>query len=190
MINRRDQANRMNALKSTGPLTPEGKAASSQNNRKHGLAANIFEVLPTESQDDFEAYAAELEADFRPNTLLERTLVTRMAQHYWLAQRAIRAQNGCFLLPFGPVIENKVLMQSMSLYMRYQSLHDRAFHKCLAELQKLQAEKRREQIDTIRLEKAKAVPVKAKRWSPAIATTAPSATAAPANAATATEIAA
>ena len=31
-------ANRQNALKSTGPSSPEGKAASSQNRLTHGLA--------------------------------------------------------------------------------------------------------------------------------------------------------
>ena len=149
--------------------------------------------MPTESQDDIEAYAAELEAEFCPKTLLGRTLVTRIAQHYWLAQRAIRAQNTCFLLPFGPVIENKVLMQSMSLYMRYQSLHDGAFHKCLAELQKLQAEKRREHMDAIRLEQAKAVHRGGKSRPAAAATTKTTALpsmAPPTTAATANEIAA
>ena len=34
---RRNLANRCNALKSTGPTSVEGKRASSQNSRKHGL---------------------------------------------------------------------------------------------------------------------------------------------------------
>ncbi len=38
------QANRRNALKSTGPKTPEGKAAVRHNATKHGLLSQ--EVLP------------------------------------------------------------------------------------------------------------------------------------------------
>ena len=45
------QANRQNALKSTGPKTPEGKANVRQNALKHGLLAQ--EVLL--SEDDEEA---------------------------------------------------------------------------------------------------------------------------------------
>ena len=33
------QANRLNALKSTGPRTEEGKRVSRRNARRHGLAA-------------------------------------------------------------------------------------------------------------------------------------------------------
>ncbi len=151
---RQQAANRANAQHSTGPLTPAGKAISSQNNRKLGLTSLIFEVLPSESQADFDAYASDLYAELNPQTLIERTLVLKMAQHYWLGQRAVRAQNMCFHLDFGPAVENKSLMQQLALYMRYQAHHDRAFHKCLAELQKLQNEKRKEEIHTIRIAKS------------------------------------
>ncbi len=44
-------ANRRNAQKSTGPRTPQGKAAVSQNAVKHGLlAAHV--VITSESQAD------------------------------------------------------------------------------------------------------------------------------------------
>lgn len=48
-------ANRRNAQKSTGPRTPQGKAAVSQNAVKHGLLARQ-DVINLESQADFELY--------------------------------------------------------------------------------------------------------------------------------------
>ena len=49
------QANRQNAQKSTGPKTPEGKAAVAQNAIKHGLTARR-DVVITESQQDFDRH--------------------------------------------------------------------------------------------------------------------------------------
>ena len=37
-------ANRTNAAKSTGPRTPQGKARSAQNGRKHGFTASTFAI--------------------------------------------------------------------------------------------------------------------------------------------------
>ena len=62
-----------------------------------------------------------------------------MAQHYWLAQRALNLQQLCF-------DESGVDEKHLALFLRYQATHDRGFHKCLNDLLKLRAEKRREQI--------------------------------------------
>jgi hypothetical protein len=61
-----------------------------------------------------------------------------MAQHYWLAQRALNLQQLCF-------DESGVDEKRLALYLRYQTTHERAFHKCLNDLLKLRAEKRKEQ---------------------------------------------
>ena len=45
---RRLAANRANAAKSTGPRTPEGKARSSQNARKHQFTGSTFAVVRLE----------------------------------------------------------------------------------------------------------------------------------------------
>jgi hypothetical protein len=48
------EANRRNAAHSTGPKTPEGKAASSKNALKHGLTATEI-LLPHEDRDAYDA---------------------------------------------------------------------------------------------------------------------------------------
>lgn len=48
------QANRRNALKSTGPKTPEGKAAVRHNATKHGLLSRET-LLPGEDEEALQA---------------------------------------------------------------------------------------------------------------------------------------
>ena len=62
MSDRKAAANRQNALKSTGPKTPEGKAAVRHNALKHGLLAEQ-ELLPDEDEDALR----ELGERLRPN---------------------------------------------------------------------------------------------------------------------------
>ena len=58
-------ANQHNATHSTGPKTPEGKAAAARNATKHGLSG-AFTVLPHEDQDEFDVLLASLRDDL-PN---------------------------------------------------------------------------------------------------------------------------
>jgi hypothetical protein len=58
-------ANRLNALKSTGPITPDGKAASSRNSTKHGFCSLVTHV-PGEDPDGFDARFASFDATLNP----------------------------------------------------------------------------------------------------------------------------
>jgi hypothetical protein len=135
-------ANRANAEHSTGAKTEAGKAASSRNHTSHGLCTydNIFFILPFESTEAYSLLRATLLHEHRPETETERILVDRMAQHHWLRNRAEALESGCF--KEDGTLDDKRL----ALFMRYRTSHERAFHKCLAELLKLKAEKRKEQI--------------------------------------------
>lgn len=132
-------ANIANAQLSTGPKTPEGKAASSQNNFRHGCTGR-FMLLPQESLREFQELTAALNEEHQPTTPTETLLVERMIQHFWLSQRAMRLQGFCFDNGF-----DQPDLQKLSVYLRYQATHDRAFHKCLNELQKLRAEQRKQE---------------------------------------------
>jgi hypothetical protein len=62
---RQKAANRANARRSTGPKTPEGKAAVRLNAFRHGLLARDV-VLPEEDLDAFEDLRNRVRADLSP----------------------------------------------------------------------------------------------------------------------------
>src|SRR5712692_6901613 len=84
-------ANRINAQKSTGPKTPEGREAVRLNGLKHGLASDIL-VLPGESISDFENLLDSLEAEHQPATPTEVILVRQMAMSSWRLQRVLHME--------------------------------------------------------------------------------------------------
>jgi hypothetical protein len=86
------EANRKNALKSTGPRTIEGKEASSQNATKHGLCANR-NVIRTESQEQYDTFRDEIIADISPAGAMELMLAERIVSLLWRLKRAEHFQN-------------------------------------------------------------------------------------------------
>ena len=88
---RQIEANRRNAQKSTGPKTPEGKAASSMNALKSGLYAES-EVLPTESRAQYEQLIAAYYADHKPATALACQYVDEIIYCTWNLRRLRRAE--------------------------------------------------------------------------------------------------
>ena len=135
------QANRENARLSTGPKTEATKAVSALNNTRHGLTG-AFRVLPGESQSEFDALLTAFREEHQPETLTETTLVEAMAQHHWLRRRALNLESACYDAETGAITDQKQL----ALSLRYQTTHERAFHKALNDLLKLRAAKRKEQI--------------------------------------------
>jgi hypothetical protein len=75
-------ANRRNALKSTGPRTAAGKAASSRNALRHGLRARSAVVLG-EDLRDFERFRAELRAALAPRGGREERLAETVVHAAW-----------------------------------------------------------------------------------------------------------
>ena len=109
-------------LKATGPKTKAGKATSSQNSLKHGLASGTL-LLPDEDPAEFAAMLTSLQQSHAPADATEELLVADMAKFHWLSDRAIRLQTVAFE-------END--MHKLSLFLRYQTTNHRAFHKSLA----------------------------------------------------------
>src|SRR5215831_19015743 len=89
------EANRRNALKSTGPTTPEGKRRSRCNAIRHGLAAET--VIPKlENSDDYEAFERTVISDYDAESAVERELVLRLASVLWRLRRATNIESGLF----------------------------------------------------------------------------------------------
>jgi hypothetical protein len=85
-------ANRLNAQKSTGPRTIEGKAVASQNSVKHGLLAEQ-DVISSESEADFDQYRQQLLDELSPVSPMESILAERIVTLSWRLKRVCRFQN-------------------------------------------------------------------------------------------------
>jgi hypothetical protein len=129
-------ANQTNAQHSTGPTTEEGKAKSSRNSFRHGLAGR-FMLCSADDREEFRQLVAELHEEHQPATATEVLLVERMAESFWMSRRAIQLQTCAFEHDDD---------QKLALYLRYQTTHERSFQKCLADLLKLRAERRKQEI--------------------------------------------
>jgi hypothetical protein len=128
------QANQLNALRSTGPVTTEGKAAVRLNALRYGLRARSL-LLPGEDPAEFERLFAGLEADWRPQNQTERLLVEQMAVAQW---KLARLETG----------ESSILEQTMTAEKQLALLDrfsvqrarlERSFSNGMRELQRLRA---------------------------------------------------
>jgi hypothetical protein len=79
---RQIEANRRNALRSTGPKTQEGKWQSRRNALRHGLTAETV-IDGLEDSEDYRAFEAAVIADYDARTAVERELVLRLASLLW-----------------------------------------------------------------------------------------------------------
>src|SRR5581483_208356 len=133
-------ANRANSKKSTGPKTQVGKEASSQNRRTHGLTGTFF-ILGDENPEEYKRLYDNFAKEYQPVGQTETTLVKKLAEAFWLSQRAMYLQSKLLADPKDDFFE-----KDFALYLRYQIANDRAFSKALNDLLKLRAEKRKAQI--------------------------------------------
>jgi hypothetical protein len=89
------EANRRNALQSTGPTTPEGKERSRRNALRHGLTAETV-IAALEDAEDYQAFEAAVIADYDAESAVERELVLRLASVLWRLRRATGIETAMF----------------------------------------------------------------------------------------------
>src|SRR5437763_11302771 len=92
---RQIEANRHNAVKSTGPTSAEGKQRSRCNAVRHGLTAETV-IGALEDAEDYKAFEAAIIADYDAQSAVERELVLRLASLLWRLRRATTMETGLF----------------------------------------------------------------------------------------------
>jgi hypothetical protein len=92
---RQIEANRRNALKSSGPKTQAGKQQSRCNAVRHGLTAETV-IGALEDAEDYQAFEATIIADYDAQSAVERELVLRLASLLWRLRRATIMETGFF----------------------------------------------------------------------------------------------
>ena len=81
------EANRNNALKSTGPVSVVGLQVVSQNAVKLGIFSTQALLLPGEDGEAYIALRDQFYEDFQATSKVEQLLVEKMAQATWKKQR-------------------------------------------------------------------------------------------------------
>ncbi len=154
------EANRQNALKSTGPKTPEGKSLVALNPIKHGLLSKEV-LLAHEDENSLVELGKRLRHQLAPVGELELMLVDRVISAAWRLRRILRIETEMMdhklsdkeksRISYGRKIKQDPVTlwealesdfqyrDSLFKFMRYEIHIERGLYKALHELQRLQA---------------------------------------------------
>jgi hypothetical protein len=139
------EANRENALKSTGPASIEGKSRASKNAIKHGILSKDL-VVSGEKLSEYQAFRHNLIDTFQPEDPMEDLLVEKIACLAWRQRRAIQAESSLFHKGLSNEWNRKSLesffqgregdcLQNLS---RYEANIEKNFYRALYQLKELQ----------------------------------------------------
>ena len=135
----RQSANVANARLSTGPKTPEGKARSSENARKHCLTAAELVVGP-EDREEFDALLADFQCDVAPQGAIQQTLFDELVSAAWNLRRIRRMETELCAgsANYLDLLNDDEIQTKLDRLARYKSRIERTFHRSLKELKTLQ----------------------------------------------------
>jgi hypothetical protein len=154
------EASRTNGSKSQGPITEEGKAASSRNAIRHGLLSQTI-VFQGESEERFHNHLDALVHEYEPQTETEMALVEKMAVARWrqlsvwgLETAGIsdevnrQIEEHPEILDKDPAVRAFIAMKEMvgtstllNVLNRYDVRFDRAYYRALHDLKAHQKER-------------------------------------------------
>lgn len=151
---KQNEANRRNALKSTGPKTLEGKVAVRLNAMRHGLLSQDI-LLPGENEAALRELGERLESELQPVGEFEGLLVEQIIATVWRLRRLRRVEAGIFAWELDNAVRNpdKSMLglsfirdansaNAFSKLTRYETTIERSLYRALHELQRLQAARR------------------------------------------------
>ena len=129
---RKIEANRRNAKKSTGPKTAKGKAKSSWNSTRHGLLSQRLPLIYGKTKKHFTRLLKSLQQDLEPVGTLEELLVEKIAQTYW--------RLGVAAWHEGDAFEKGKPFTGAPIYSitRYQTTINRQLFQAMNQLERLQ----------------------------------------------------
>lgn len=143
------EANRRNALKSTGPKSEEAKARTRMNAVRHGLTAEQA-VLAHENAEDYDEIRAGMIQAHAPQDSAALALVEELANSYWRLLRLHRVENqywehlgGCYNRGDQGIAE--ALIQSPDKqtrnFFRYYAQIERSYYRALAAVNQIKRDK-------------------------------------------------
>ena len=94
---KQNEANKKNALLSTGPTTQEGKGVVCLNAIKHGIFAKdliIESGIGKENAEEYHDLLTNLITCLNPNNQMEMLLVEKISIDFWRLRRVIRFESG------------------------------------------------------------------------------------------------
>ncbi len=115
---KRKETSRLNALKSTGPKTPEGKRRSAFNSVTHGAYARNL-ILPGEEVAEFEELIRVHLETWKPVNLIEDILVTEMASTLWRLRRQAPAEASLIDIQIQRMTVNELEFTSLNAHGAY-----------------------------------------------------------------------
>jgi hypothetical protein len=122
------EANRRNALRSTGPITEAGKHRSRRNAVRHGLCAETV-VGAIEDIEDYKGFEAAIIADYDAQTAVERELALRLASLLWRIRRATAIETTLLKIQ-GEVVQNRRRLLGRQQDLMSDFWGERAFDQC------------------------------------------------------------
>ena len=147
MISRKKRAaNKANARRSTGPRTPEGKAASSGNSRTHGLCSKD-RLVANEDQEEFDVMEIKLQVDIHPHGELEQILFSEILTASWQLRRICRMETELSTGrdSYAALLDDENLQKKLDRLGRHHTRFERTVHRSLKELKALQTNRAQRQ---------------------------------------------
>jgi len=138
---KQQQANRQNAEHSTGPKSPEGKAAIRFNALTFGLRTRAT-ILPDEICADYSKLWDELEAHWQPQDRIELCHLETMVTSQWLLARVAQSEQKVYaFIEFG---EQQFKMLAYVAKQRAQL--ERSFRTAIEDMKQSQKERRQQHV--------------------------------------------